>query len=112
MPSLYILRCFSTITLGHSRPLINVGGYLKERKVPQIFSVAYRFGLLITAHALYWEAMIRVRQYENWAQADTERFQYLLDFFRDRAQYSPSTFHHKFLFLEGTDPACEANFRS
>jgi hypothetical protein len=84
----------------------------RSERYLRFYSQLIFFGLLITAHALYWEAIILVRQYENWTQADSERFQYLLDFFRNRGQYSPTTFHHKSLFLEGDDHACEANFRS
>lgn len=61
-------------------------------------------GLLVTAYALYWEAIIRLRQYESWKDSDSERFEYILSFLRPRVQYAPSTFQHKVLFLEGPSP--------
>lgn len=65
-----------------------------------------QLGLLAIAYALYWEAIIRLRQYESWKDSDSERFEYLLSFLRPRVQYAPSTFQHKVLFLEGPSPWC------
>jgi hypothetical protein len=58
-------------------------------------------GTLVYAYALYWEAIVRLRQFINWSPEDSERFHFLMTFLTSRAAYSPSTFSHKALFLEG-----------
>lgn len=57
---------------------------------------------MVSAHALYWEGIILARVHESWTQEDSERYQFLVAFFKSRAEYAPSTFRHKAIFLEGT----------
>jgi len=54
------------------------------------------------AHALYWEGIILARMQENWNQDDSARYLFIVDFFKSRAEYAPSTFRHKAIFLEGS----------
>jgi len=58
-------------------------------------------GTMILAHSLFWEAIVLLRQYVSWTQEDSERIQFLIGFFQSRAEYAPSTFRHKAIFLEG-----------
>lgn len=58
-------------------------------------------GFLISAHALYWEGIVLARKHESWNLQDSERFGFILKVLKSRAKYAPSTFRHKFLFLEG-----------
>ena len=58
-------------------------------------------GTMILAHALFWEAIVLLRQYDSWREEDSERIKFLIDFFQSRAEYAPTTFRHKAIFLEG-----------
>ena len=60
-------------------------------------------GTMVSAHALYWEGIILARVHESWTQEDSERYQFIVAFFKARADYAPSTFHHKAIFLEGNN---------
>jgi hypothetical protein len=42
-----------------------------------------------------------LRAFEEWTEEDLHRFNSILNFLSSRAQYGPSTFRHKVLFLEG-----------
>ena len=57
---------------------------------------------MILAHALFWEAMVLLRQYDSWTQEESERIRFLIAFFQSRAEYARTTFRHKAIFLEGT----------
>ena len=57
---------------------------------------------MTSAHALYWEAIVLARLKESWTAEDSERYQFIVNFFKSRAEYAPSTFLHKAIFLEGT----------
>jgi hypothetical protein len=98
-----ILHYFSITIQWQWKQSRSVRNQVKERKVDYSAPRLMEPGLLITAHALYWEAIIRVRQYESWTDGDLKRFRWLLQFFHSRAKYAPSTFEHKVLFLEGSD---------
>jgi len=65
------------------------------------FEAVHVPGILTTAYALYWEAIIQLRQYEHWTQSDIARFEYIVEYFQTCAQNSPSTFRHKSIYLEG-----------
>ena len=56
---------------------------------------------MIWAHALFWEAIVLLRQYDFWMEEDSEKIKFLIDFFQSRAEYAPATFRHKAIFLEG-----------
>jgi len=56
---------------------------------------------MISAHVLFWEAIILLRQYEFCTEEDFKRINILIEFFQSRAQYAPATFRHKAIFIEG-----------
>jgi hypothetical protein len=58
---------------------------------------------MVSAHALYWEGIMLARVHESWNQEDSERYQFIVTFFKSRAEYAPSTFLHKAIFLEGSN---------
>ena len=105
MPSFCVSQCCSTLTLlrwmrsSHAKRL-RMADWVSEYEMIRI----YKTGTLVFAYALYWEAIIRLRQFSNWSTEDAERFQFLIKFLKSRAVYSPSTFSHKVLFLEGFSP--------
>ena len=66
-----------------------------------LFPVLKSQGTMTSAHALYWEGIVLARVQESWNQDDVKRYQFILDFFKSRAEYAPSTFRHKAIFLEG-----------
>lgn len=68
-------------------------------------SSADRPGILTSAHALYWEGIVLARKFESWSPPDSERYGFIIKVLESRAKYTPSTFQHKFLFLEGCNSA-------
>lgn len=71
-------------------------------KIKSIFLPLNFLGTMTSAHALYWEAIILARIKESWTHEDFQRYQFIVDFFKSRAEHAPSTFRHKAIFLEGT----------
>jgi hypothetical protein len=67
----------------------------------KLFLVLKSQGTMTSAHALYWEGIVLARVQESWNQDDVKRYQFIVDFFKSRAEYAPSTFRHKAIFLEG-----------
>lgn len=66
------------------------------------FLVLKTEGTMACAHALYWEGIVLARMQENWNPDDSQRYQFIVEFFKSRAEYAPSTFRHKAIFLQGS----------